>query len=167
MPEDVGERSADRAAQRAIRDLDAATAEALRIDRVEAQASRRVEALSAAIRACRAEILHSDDAELLDALESLLEDLDRIEETLPLERAFRADARERALSRAVAAQAELRRLSGGAGDTVAALPEGPVPSGECAAGSFVGIAGLGAQGLNRGLSLGLSRPGLTGGRRLS
>ncbi len=154
MPEDVGKRSGNRAAQRAIRDLDAATAEALRIDRAEAQANRRVEALSAAIRACRAEIRHSDDAELLDALESLLEDLSRMEETLPLEQAFRADERERAMSRAVAAQARLQRLSeDGATDTV------PGARKTTEAAPFAAIAGLGAQILRRS--------GMSGGRTLS
>lgn len=72
----------------------------------------RITVLRDMIAACHAEIaLQHDDAvagELVSAVEGLGDDLASFEETLPLERAFRADQRDHAVARITAAQSRLR-----------------------------------------------------------
>lgn len=71
----------------------------------------RIAVLRDMIAACRAEQPLQDDvavrAELRAAVEQLDEELASFEETLPLERAFRADQRDHAVARIEAAQARL------------------------------------------------------------
>lgn len=72
----------------------------------------RITVLRDMISACHAEIaVQHDDlvaSELVAAVEGLGDDLASFEETLPLERAFRADQRDHAVARIAAAQSRLR-----------------------------------------------------------
>lgn len=72
----------------------------------------RIAVLRDMIAACRSEMAHQDDeeiaAELMVAAGDLGEELSSFEETLPLERAFRADQRDHAVARIEAAQSRLR-----------------------------------------------------------
>ncbi|MGD9916669.1 MAG: hypothetical protein AB7U46_01520 [Paenirhodobacter sp.] len=78
----------------------------------DAIACGRISVLRDMIAACRTEIAQQEDdevaAELLVAIDGLGEDLASFEETLPLERAFRADQRDHAVTRIEAAQSRLR-----------------------------------------------------------
>lgn len=75
-------------------------------------ALHRISVLRDMIAACRAEIAVQEDTmvalELAAAIDGLSEELSSFEETLPLERAFRADQRDHAVVRIEAAQSRLR-----------------------------------------------------------
>lgn len=75
-------------------------------------ATGRIAVLRDMIAACRAEIARQEDdevaAELMVAVDELGDELASFEETLPLERAFRADQRDHAVARIEAAQSRLR-----------------------------------------------------------
>ncbi|TKD15513.1 hypothetical protein FBT96_16295 [Rhodobacter capsulatus] len=75
-------------------------------------ALHRITVLRDMIEACRSEIARSQESkvamELAAAIDGLGEELSSFEETLPLERAFRADQRDHAVARIEAAQSRLR-----------------------------------------------------------
>ncbi|ADE84251.1 hypothetical protein [Rhodobacter capsulatus] len=75
-------------------------------------ALHRITVLRDMIEACQAEIARNHDTkvalELAAAIDGLGEELSSFEETLPLERAFRADQRDHAVARIEAAQSRLR-----------------------------------------------------------
>ena len=82
-------------------------------------ALHRITVLRDMIEACRAEITRNQDPkvalELAAAIEGLGAELSSFEETLPLERAFRADQRDHAVARIKAAQSRLRSFVEAAG----------------------------------------------------
>lgn len=89
----------DGAAAEALGAYDRALVDLARIDRAEAITHRRLVAMEEMILACREamDAPTQDQEDMRRALDGLLEDLVKMEETLPIERAFLADERDRAM----------------------------------------------------------------------
>ena len=96
----------------ALDDLGRAARDIAFAETADVIALHRITVLRDMIEACRAEITQQKDTkvamELAAAIDGLGAELSSFEETLPLERAFRADQRDHAVARIEAAQSRLR-----------------------------------------------------------
>lgn len=96
----------------ALDDLGRAARDIAFAETADVIALHRITVLRDMIEACRAEITQQKDTkvamELVAAIDGLGAELSSFEETLPLERAFRADQRDHAVARIEAAQSRLR-----------------------------------------------------------
>ena len=98
----------------AMEDLGRAARDIAFAETADVIAVNRIRVLRDMISACHAEIAQQTDRaialELAAAIDGLGAELSSFEETLPLERAFRADQRDDAVARIEAAQTRLRRF---------------------------------------------------------